>query len=336
MLIGTHALATGVDLPGIDVTMHVGVPYSLLDLAQGIGRGARNPGQTGTAYLVDSTRVSSDFKDHQAAQLEVYNFLNSNSCLVAQLSTFLDSNVVSCDELAPDLCCSSCTTLRQDVDEDAEMWDALTLGAASPIALALGSARSAAPLPTSTAAARHPSARQVDRVDLLRLAPKPRVMDSQLVKEEMLKLLARLKDHCLMCLVLGENAEHAADSCRGPQAAAFKYWSSEMQLAPYTACFRCLRPQWLCKQNGAANPECTSCGKLVKGLLYGLISSPLQEAFLHAAGLEKDLALARRSDSWGGPRVGASHHPWFTSTGDRTRPEYRAWKLVWRTLCRLV
>ena len=69
VLIGTHALATGVDLPGIDVTIHVGMPYSLLDLAQGIGRGARNPGQTGTAYLVDRTRAPSDFRDDQGVQL---------------------------------------------------------------------------------------------------------------------------------------------------------------------------------------------------------------------------------------------------------------------------
>jgi len=87
----------------------VELPYTLLDLAQGIGRCARHPGQVGTAYLVDSSRGPQDFKEHEAQQLEVYRLLSSTSCLVDQLSVYLDNATLTCNQLAPEVQCSSCT-----------------------------------------------------------------------------------------------------------------------------------------------------------------------------------------------------------------------------------
>lgn len=109
VLIGTHALATGLDAPGVTTIIHCGSPFSLLNLVQGIGRAARETGAIGHAYLLaqrDPSRTLS------LEQQEVETYAKSTTCLYEQLSSFVDGVTRCCSTLAWEVQCAACSQDR--------------------------------------------------------------------------------------------------------------------------------------------------------------------------------------------------------------------------------
>ena len=93
-LVATTAFGTGVDMPGIHHTVHINLPYGLVDLIQESGRGGRDGQASASTVIVEEResegpcRLRPNFNEENMAALQRY--LQTIGCRSLILTRFLD------------------------------------------------------------------------------------------------------------------------------------------------------------------------------------------------------------------------------------------------------
>lgn len=115
-LVATTAFGTGVDVPNIYHTVHINLPYGLVDLIQESGRGGRDGQPSASTVIVEereleaSYTLRTDFYEENTAALQRY--LQTTKCRSLVLSRFLNGgDGITCAE-AGALPCDQCLPER--------------------------------------------------------------------------------------------------------------------------------------------------------------------------------------------------------------------------------
>ena len=97
LIVATSALGTGVDFPGVVFTLHVDVPYGMIDFAQESGRAGRAGEDVDSVIVVEDGRVERLAAAVQSIDETVMGeFVSTKRCRRAMMSEYLDGGKVEC------------------------------------------------------------------------------------------------------------------------------------------------------------------------------------------------------------------------------------------------
>jgi Helicase conserved C-terminal domain len=263
VLIGTHALATGLDAPGVTTVIHCGAPFTLLNLVQGLGRAARETGTVGHAYLLAQRENS---RTATLAQRQISEYVDSSTCLHEQLSSFVDDSKRSCRNLAWEVQCDVCSpphriigTVPPDLDDDTNLLIALAESNSG-----FGSYPRAQPFETASTSTLVPSLTLLVPATV-RWTSDPHEL-AQLIRQSLFKAT---ESACLRCWYRAREGFHLHSTMRCPLLARGNAASISAQLQgiQYTdadrcgstmreTCRRCGHPTSACKLMHRTNRNC--------------------------------------------------------------------------------
>lgn len=231
----------------------------------------------------------------------MYDFLASTSCLVDQLSLFLDGASLQCSQLAPEVRCTSCApaepVMAVDLDFDEDMLERLAKQAENPerhqpartTQSHYGSGTTVSARPTeinamATAQATSnaisprngPDQEPSSSNPVLSMPTRHTYSSNGLQYEarqrKVLEAVTALIGNCSFCYTLGRAFIHSDRTCQSLQQFNFQQFLGKVTLAPYSGCYTCFLPQYLC-QPRARLPDCSTFHQhaIVKGILLALV-----------------------------------------------------------------
>lgn len=92
LIISTSALGSGINIPGVILTVHIGLPWSMVDFAQESGRGGRQGEVVDSVILVDTDAVQDQRQQGQYSidQAAIADFVTTSQCRRFVMSEYLD------------------------------------------------------------------------------------------------------------------------------------------------------------------------------------------------------------------------------------------------------
>ncbi|RHZ43201.1 uncharacterized protein CDV56_101253 [Aspergillus thermomutatus] len=109
-VVATSAFGLGIDHPAVRLVVHVGVPWSLIDFAQEVGRLGRDGAGGQSVVLVPPqwkpTSTTREGRPLGLAEAAMQTYLSTPTCRVLELSRFLDDDACPCQPGA--LLCDRC------------------------------------------------------------------------------------------------------------------------------------------------------------------------------------------------------------------------------------
>jgi superfamily II DNA or RNA helicase len=99
LMVATSALGTGVDFPGIVFTLHVDIPYSMIDFSQESGRAGRAGENCDSVILVEegkAERLLASAQVRGVDQSVMYDFITTGCCRRRVMGLYLDGKEIEC------------------------------------------------------------------------------------------------------------------------------------------------------------------------------------------------------------------------------------------------
>jgi superfamily II DNA helicase RecQ len=121
LIVATSALGTGVDSPGIVFTLHVDIPYGMIDFSQESGRAGRAGEDVDSVMMVEegkAERQSAGGKGGGVDESIMRDFITTRGCRRRVMGLYLDNKEVECGHDASLAKCDRCgegvTALERD------------------------------------------------------------------------------------------------------------------------------------------------------------------------------------------------------------------------------
>jgi superfamily II DNA helicase RecQ len=110
LIVATSALGTGVDFPGIVFTLHVDIPYGMIDFAQESGRAGRAGEDVDSVVLVEEGKAERQLASGKAAVDEsiMCEFVTTVGCRRRVIGLYLDNKETGCSDEASVANCDRC------------------------------------------------------------------------------------------------------------------------------------------------------------------------------------------------------------------------------------
>lgn len=112
LIVATSALGTGVDFPGVVCTLHVDVPYGMIDFAQESGRAGRAGEDVDSVIIVEEGRVETLAElSRGSAGLDQYvmdQYITTRGCRRLVMSRYLDGQEIDCGSAGVVAQCDRC------------------------------------------------------------------------------------------------------------------------------------------------------------------------------------------------------------------------------------
>ena len=101
----TSALGTGVDYQGITFVLHVGMPYGMIDFAQGSGRAGRAGEAVDSVVLTGDEDLERGSRDEpRVDERAMMEFIGTRNCRRGAMSTYLDGEKIECRDIDGAMC----------------------------------------------------------------------------------------------------------------------------------------------------------------------------------------------------------------------------------------
>lgn len=120
LIVATSALGTGVDFPGIIFTLHVDIPYGMIDFAQESGRAGRAGEDVDSVVIVEDGKAERQSASGRGGVDEgvMCDFIVTKGCRRRVMGLYLDNKEVECSQDASTAKCDKCgegvTALERD------------------------------------------------------------------------------------------------------------------------------------------------------------------------------------------------------------------------------
>jgi superfamily II DNA helicase RecQ len=121
LIVATSALGTGVDFPGIVFTLHVDIPYGMIDFAQESGRAGRAGEDVDSVIVVEegkAERQATGGKVRTVDESIMRDFITARNCRRRVMGLYLDNKEIECGNDASLARCDRCgegvTALERD------------------------------------------------------------------------------------------------------------------------------------------------------------------------------------------------------------------------------
>ena len=110
LIVATSALGTGVDFPGVVFTLHVDIPYGMIDFAQESGRAGRTGEDVDSVVLVEEGKAERQLASGKADVDEsiICEFVTTKGCRRRVMGLYLDNKVTECADEASIAKCDRC------------------------------------------------------------------------------------------------------------------------------------------------------------------------------------------------------------------------------------
>lgn len=245
-IVATSAFGLGIDHPAVRQVIHVGVPRSMVDFAQEVGRLGRSGGGGHSVLLVQPQwKASTTTKDSRPigpAEAAMQGFVSTTCCRVKVLAEFLDEKSQGC--AAGALTCDNCESSSESMDSSQSETE---VEASEP---------------------------EMDNLEDLRAG-------GELLRRKVQGHARQLHDYiaslqawvgvCMICYHLpgGRSerrgyAQHQVNDCSNGRR--FQYFDAKREaqragqsrggwFRRYSGCYRCFNPQTVCEQQGRGQCE---------------------------------------------------------------------------------
>jgi len=121
LIVATSALGTGVDFPGIVFTLHVDIPYGMIDFAQESGRAGRAGEDVDSVIVVEEGKAERQAAGGKARAVDesiMRDFITTRNCRRRVMGLYLDNKEIECGNDASLARCDRCgegvTALERD------------------------------------------------------------------------------------------------------------------------------------------------------------------------------------------------------------------------------
>lgn len=121
LIVATSALGTGVDFPGVVFTLHVDIPYGMIDFSQESGRAGRAGEDVDSVMMVEegkAERQSAGGKGGGVDESIMRDFITTSGCRRRVMGLYLDNKEIECGNDASLARCDRCgegvTALERD------------------------------------------------------------------------------------------------------------------------------------------------------------------------------------------------------------------------------
>ena len=121
LIVATSALGTGVDFPGVVFTLHVDIPYGMIDFSQESGRAGRAGEDVDSVMIVEegkAERQSAGGKGGGVDESIMRDFITTRGCRRRVMGLYLDNKEIDCRDDASLARCDRCgegvTALERD------------------------------------------------------------------------------------------------------------------------------------------------------------------------------------------------------------------------------
>jgi hypothetical protein len=121
LIVATSALGTGVDFPGVVFTLHVDIPYGMIDFSQESGRAGRAGEDVDSMIIVEEGRAERQSIDGKSGGVDesiIRDFITTRGCRRRVMGLYLDNKVIECGNDASLARCDRCgegvTALERD------------------------------------------------------------------------------------------------------------------------------------------------------------------------------------------------------------------------------
>lgn len=97
IMVATSALGTGVDFPGIVFTLHVDIPYGMIDFSQESGRAGRVGEDVDSVILVEEGKAEQPLANSKGVDESVMReFITTGGCRRRVMGLYLDGKEIEC------------------------------------------------------------------------------------------------------------------------------------------------------------------------------------------------------------------------------------------------
>ena len=107
LITATSGLGVGVDFAAVTFVLHAGMPWSMTDYAQAVGRAARRPGEHAEAVIVTTPHAPKQRVGDADVQA-MADFINAPSCRREVMSGYLDGRPIDCGAVPGAARCDRC------------------------------------------------------------------------------------------------------------------------------------------------------------------------------------------------------------------------------------
>lgn len=111
LIVATSALGTGVDFPGVVFTLHIDIPYGMIDFSQESGRAGRAGEDVDSVILVEegkAERQAASGKGRSVDESIMRDFITTRGCRRRVMGLYLDNKEVECGQDASLARCDRC------------------------------------------------------------------------------------------------------------------------------------------------------------------------------------------------------------------------------------
>ena len=111
MIVATLALGTGIDFLGIVFTLHVDIPYGMIDFAQESGQAGRAGEDVDSVVLIEEGKAERQLASGKAAVDEsiMCEFVTTVGCRRQVIGLYLDNKETRCSNEASIVNCDRCS-----------------------------------------------------------------------------------------------------------------------------------------------------------------------------------------------------------------------------------
>lgn len=127
LIVATSALGTGVDIAGIVLVLHVGMPWSMIDYCQESGRAGRSGEVANSVIIVEQGEVERQLRrsGDSADVCAMSTFIQSDGCRRGCMSEYMDGKRIACNDIESagcDRCGEGQAEWQQSQSEAASGW----------------------------------------------------------------------------------------------------------------------------------------------------------------------------------------------------------------------
>lgn len=247
-IVATSAFGLGIDHPAVRQVIHIGVPRSIVDFAQEVGRLGRAGGGGHSVLLVPPqwkpATANRDGRPVGPVEAAMQAYVSTTTCRFKELTQFLDQDCSGCEPNA--LICDNCEQAGESLIEES---------------ISDSSKQAAGEL-------------EEDHLDDLMTGQKllyQQVREQTEQLESYTEALAAWRDVCMICYHLpgpessqGSYTRHSLNQCINQRR--FGYFNAKRVaqrqgqtrggwFTRYSSCYRCFNPQTVCEQQGRGQCE---------------------------------------------------------------------------------